>query len=280
MIMVCLGGDGDSDPKPMEPQWQIDMRKRLANTAEPTAQSFLGSLGDPYKGQLTAPQSGFQTQAFQNAENYFSSPMAKDSSLYKSGQGEIEKVLSGEYNPEDSLYYQSFRNALTRELQRSQDQLANRSSSRDQFFGGGRLDQERELQEGGLNTIGQVLGNLQNIERQRMFAAAPMAVQMAQQNTMEPFNRIQQQLGIGSMERAIQQEILNAQLQEFMRQRGEMGQALSTAQGLATYQPPYYMPQETGGIGDLLMGSVLGNMGEEFGGILGQKSGNWFGGLF
>lgn len=273
--MGDLFGGGSQDPQPLEPQWQIDMRERLARQAEPIGSQYINSLGGAYAGNLTAAPTAIQNTSFQAAQNASNQPLASQSNLYGMGQSEIEKVLAGDYNPEDSLYYESFKKALQRELQSSQDALANRSSARDQFFGGGRLDQERNLQTDYLNNIGMVLGQLQEAERQRMFQAAPIAAQMAQFNAQDPYLQSQLQFQTGELQRQLQQQMLDRQYNDFLRQQQERAQGLQTATGLATYQPPYYVAQPAdSGLGGLL-GGVLGAAGQAggFGNLLGLGAG-------
>ena len=243
------GGDSNSDPVPLEPQWQIDMRKRLAEAAEPQALSRISESGKSYGGELTAGLSSQEKTGLSSLDEYLNSPSQASGAVMQGAQSELEKTLSGEeYDPVGGTYYQAYRSAVMRELQEAKDRLAAETSASDKYFGGGRIKETGNLEEGATNTLSLELGRLFEQERMNRLNAVPMAQNFTNTLESQEQGRIGAAMGYGALPREVEQQGLTNEYNEWVRALTDSGIPLSVAQGLSTYQPPYYQEQEEAGV--------------------------------
>jgi hypothetical protein len=227
------------------------MRKKIATAAKPGALERMNRAGETYQGPLVAALSDFEQQGLQGLQDWLGTDLPTEGTLYKSAADEIQKTLSGEaYDPVNSDYYKAYRNQVMRELSDAQDALAARASAGDKLFGGGRLKVEGDLQENAVGNLAVLLGQMQERERERRLGAVPQALQLAQYEETAPMQRIAGAFEYGQLPRMIQQAQYDADYQEWVRALNDLGIALDTATGLATYQPTATIvqnPSETKG---------------------------------
>jgi hypothetical protein len=239
-----FGGSKSDAPQPIqEPQWQIDLRKRLGLAAEPKALQRINLAGTPYSGQLVAPLSKPEQTGIDQLGQYLGSPMPTESGLYGAAKGEVESTLGGQqYDPIQGEYYQAYRENLMRELQEAKDRLAARTSARDAFYSGGRVAGEAELEETALGGMRQELGRLFEIERARRLGVVPMATDLLSFEERMPLGRIAASQQLGALPREWEQANLDAERMEWLRQLTDLGIPLDVATQMSTYQPPMYQP--------------------------------------
>jgi len=110
-------------------------------------------------------------------------------------------------------------------------------------------------------------------QQQLAAGTLPLAFQAAAMPSAEMAERAQLGLGFGGYERGYEQQGLDAQYQEYLRQLGDLGIPLEVATGLATYSPqminatgPSFLQQlapfagALGGAGGL--GGLLGGLSQ------------------
>lgn len=205
---------------------------------------FVDVSGKPYGGQMTAPMSEYETMGLKGLGEYLSEPLPTESNLFGMTTEELENTLSGKtYDPATGPYYEAYRTNVMRELKQAKDRIAARSSGRDQFFGGGRMDQEREVEEGAMGSMAQTLGSLYENERMNRLNAVPMALNQMGWAENVPQSRIAASQALGALPRQIEQAELTARYQDFVRQLQDMGMSLQAAVGMATSKPEYWMPE-------------------------------------
>ncbi len=203
---------------------------------------FVDVSGRPYEGKMTAPMSDYEQMGLGSLGEYLSSPMPTESNLFGMTTEELEKTLSGEdYDPATGPYYEAYRTGIMRELQQAKDRIAARSSASDAFFGGGRMDQEREVEEGAMGSMAQVLGGLYERERERRLDAVPMALNQMGWAESVPQSRVAASQALGSLPREIEQAELTARYQDFVRRLESMGVSLKAAVAMATSNPEWWM---------------------------------------
>jgi len=258
------GGAGLS---PLEPAWQRELRKKLGEAAEPGALERIKSAGEAYPGELYTPMTDTELGGVSGLEQYLASPLTTESPLYQAGRSEIEKTLSGEYDPYEGEYYKAYKNNLMRELRDAKDRLAARTSARDQYFGGGRIKTEGRMEEGAMGDLAQVLGGLYEKERATRLATAPEAMRIAGLEERMPAERAQQALQFGAYLRNIQEAQRQAEMNEWLRQRSELGIPLEVATGMSMYKPDYYYQPPRSGLGWLAPALTGLGMAGGFGGL-------------
>lgn len=238
--MSWVSGLFDKDIKatPLNAPWQQKGLQDLGKAAQPGALERISRAGEPYGGQLVAGMSGAEQQSQDALTSYLAGSPATDDPLFQAAESELTNTLGGEtYDPVGGTYYQAYRNAAMRELRSSQDALASRTSASDQFFGGGRIAEEGNLQEGTTNALALELGRLTENERQNRLSAANQAMTMTQYKEQAPLQRISAAQELGALPREIEQAELDAAYQEWNRQLADLGIALDTYTGMLTYTP-------------------------------------------
>jgi len=234
---------GQKKPKLLEPAWQGTTRKDLTELAMPGAAEAIRLAGEPPPIQKTAPMTGVEETAYGGLQDYMTSPLASESSLYQAGAGEIEKTLAGDYDPVGSTYYKAFKSAVMRELQEAKDRIAARTSSRDKFFGGGRISAEGELEESAVGDLAMVLGQLTERERERKLGVAPMSIEAAIQEAELPAERARTGMELGGLPRQLEELGFSREHQAYLQELTNLGIPLETAIQLVTYKPDYFTQQ-------------------------------------
>lgn len=268
-----FGGSKSDSPKLLEAfPGQMGILKDLAEAAKPKGLEAIGMAGQPTQGPLIAPPSQWQQQGLGQIGDVLSRPMATQSPLFQQGQEALSGALRG-FDPFEDQRFKALQVNLARELKKAKDRIASRTSARDEFFGGGRLDQEREQEEGAFGQMANLAGLLEAESRRNQLLAAPMAAQFAGLASEEPVSRLQEALfGIGAAPRGFAQEELSARDAERARILSELSNlGLGTTMETSMFKPDWYVPsygpsifsQLAGGIGAMGgLGTVLGGIGD------------------
>jgi len=224
--------DKQEPPVLLQQPWQTSGQETLFGSAQPSATNLLQKAGSPYPGSLTTP---YEQQGLQALGGYLDQPLPTQDTLFGAARGELEKTLSDQYDPAGSAYYDAYRTAVLRELSQAKDRLAAETSSRDAYFGGGRIKETSELEEGAMGQLAQVLGQMFENERTRKLSAVPMAQDLLGFQEQAPLQRIAASQQYGSLP-------FEREYGEYIRQMQELGIPLNTAMSLLTYRPEYYQP--------------------------------------
>jgi len=214
----------------------------------------------PYARELTAPLSEYESLGLKGLGEYLTSPLPTEGKLFGLSGAELEKTLGGTYyDPATGPYYEAYRTNVMRQLQQAKDRIAHRTSGADAFFGGGRLGQEREFEEGAMGSLAQVLGQLYEAERQRRLETVPLALQTMGWGEDILKNRIAASQELGGLTRWIEQADLTRRYDDFLRQLQNMGMSMQAAVNMATSRPEYWMPQpaDTTGMANALGQAAL-----------------------
>jgi hypothetical protein len=273
--MGCFGGGGSTKQTTtytLGPEGQ-----QLYQAAAPGAAERLARAGEAYTGELTAGLSKEEQTGLATLDEYLASAPSTESPLYKAGVSELQKTLGGEeYDPIGGAYYQAYRNQVMRELQDAKDRLAASTSARDKFFGGGRIKETSELEEGALGNLQTVLAQLYENERTRRLGAVPEALSYAQYGELVPMGRVAAAEQYGALPREVEQAGLSAKYTEWLRQLSDLGIPLDTALALAsktgTSTSAGTMEQGTNWGNIAGMGLMLALMGGLGGGAAGTVS--------
>jgi hypothetical protein len=245
---------------------QMDAYRGLLGDSLPGAKERLGRAGEPYKGDLTAGLSDPEKTGLDSLEGWLGSPSPTDDKLFGLSRQEYERTLGGDYyDPTEGEYYQSYRAAMQRELQEAKDRLAARTSARDQFYGGGRIATEGEMEEDYLNNLGVFLGGLGERERERRLGSVGGAMGLLGMDEAMTENRIAASQRYGALPRVIEQMGLDREYSEYLRQMMDLGIPLETALMMTTYKPDWTTKQSGGEFWDLL--NPIASLGGAKGGI-------------
>ena len=157
--------------------------------------------------------------------------------LFQQSVDVLSRTAEG-FDPFKDTRLIAFKNQLQQEIKRAKDRIAARTSSRDQFFGGGRQEQEREVEEQGLRDIGSIVAQLEAQSRQDAIRVAPGLVNLASLQQNVPLEFFQQQLQFADIPRSFDEQIRLAELGELGRQRGELERTVPVALQTSSFSPP------------------------------------------
>lgn len=183
--------------------------------------------GTPYTGKFNAPMSSSENQGMGILQNYLNSPGKTD--LLGNAQGEINKTLTGGYDPYTSDFYKSARVGARQEQNDAQNQLNAQLGGRGKFFSSEALNENQQLQTRTTNYLQNVLAGLSQNERQNRLNVLPQAVSVNDAITEAPLQQIAASQTYGALPRTLDQHELESQYQEFQRQRSEMTLPLAAA---------------------------------------------------
>jgi len=271
-LSSILGGKKKKPKLLMLPE-QLQAYSKLLPGLTAKGGEFINVAGQPYTGQMTAPMSEYEELGLKSLGDMLKQPMPTESKLFGLTSEELEKTMGGkEYDPSSGQYYEAFRTNLMRELQQAKDRIAQRSSARDAYFGGGRMQQEREVEEGAMGSLAQELGRLYEAERTRRLGAVPLSLQQMGWAEQVPMQRVAAAEELGALPRLIEQADLSARYSDFLRTLQELGMSLQEAVQMAAMKPEYWAPAPsdtsglTSGMGNLALLMALQGGGQGGGG--------------
>ena len=244
---IGLGGAGDFlfgeteqlTPSDIRSPQQIEQFRNITGAAGRGATQFLETAGQPFPSGLVNPTAptAFQQNLFGQIPGLFAGGPFTESPLFQQGVDVLSRTAEG-FDPFKDTRLKAFRSNLEQELKRAKDRIAARSSAGDEFFGGGRRQEERELEEQGIRDIGSVAAQLEAQSRQQAIAAASQLPNLASLQQNVPIEFLQQGLTLGDIPRSFDEATRVAQLQELMRQRGELASTVNPALSTSMFSPP------------------------------------------
>lgn len=281
-----FSGSKSEDPQPLEAfKGSRKILQAFGEASKPKGLEAIGLAGKPF-GQLLAPLSEFQRGGLGDIGDVLGRGLVTKSPLFQQGQEAISGALEG-FDPFKDLRFKALQTNLARELAKAKDRIAARTSAKDQFFGGGRLDQEREVEEAALGQQATLAGQLEAESRRNQLIAAPLAQQFATLAGEEPRSRLMDALfGIGAAPRGFQQEKITARQTEQQRILQELVNiGLGTGLQTSMFKPDFFVPsfgpspfsEIAGGIGSLggigALGSALNSVFSGLGDFVGSGGG-------
>lgn len=268
----------------MMPAWQSAVGEGLSSWIQQYMKNFVP--GEAYGGKFTADMTDLEKMGLDQLGGVMNAPATGD--LFAAGKQQIMDTLGGKYaNPNESPFIKSMIALSKQNLgDLINTERANRGA-RGTYYTKAGVNAEGLLNERTQNYLNSVVGDFMNTERGRMFEAAPIAQEMDKYGTLTaPLAKIQASQTLGSLQRTIEQADLEAQYQDFERQRKEMAMPINSAQSLYGTQTQYGIPswqmpstQENNSLGNILgMISKLNFSGMSGSGDIWSKIAGLFGG--
>ena len=204
--------------------------------------SFLSPAGDPFPSGLIQPTAptDFQQQLFQQIPGLFQGGDFTKNPLFQQSIDILSRTAEG-FDPFEDKRLKAFKDNLREEVKRAKDRIAARTSAKDRFESGGaagRTGQEGEVEEQGIRDIGQLAANLEAQSRQQAIAAAQILPQLARFQTQAPIDFLQQGIQVGDIPRNFEEQLRVAELNELLRQRGELASTVGPALQTSSFSPP------------------------------------------
>jgi len=226
-----------------------------------TADYLSGQIGKPaeqYSGQMIAPKTSQEGQSLDWLSNYADQGQSEGMGL---ANEEVKKTMSGYYDPSSSPYYQAVKAESARNLQDTQEGIASDAAGGGRYWGGARLQQQREAGTDVANSLNTMLGQMSETERQRRLDTVPIAAQLGQYAENQPLAKTQALQQYGGLDRTLQQAQNEATYNEWLRATQDYPlQIAQLSQGMAQQQPIMsqvgYQPSTAQGIGSSLISSI------------------------
>lgn len=240
----------------MMPSWQSQTGQNLANWIQKNLSNYNPTAD--YTGNFTAPMTSYENQGLGELSKYLGSDTGD---AFAAGKQQIMDTLGGRYaNPNESPYIKAMTNLAKVNLRDAIDQSRASAGSRGNYFTRSAIKNEGRISSDMLNNLNAVIGQFQESERGRQFAAAPLAAKFGEYETSQfPLSKIEASQTYGALPRTIEQADLEARYNDFLRKQNAGGQAVGAAQSLYGTQTPYgfqnwQMPnqQENSPLGNIL----------------------------
>ena len=226
--------------------------------------------GAAYSGDLTAQKTPFESMGLDQLNSFLTGPGTGE--LFQQGQNQIMDTLGGKYmNPQTNPWIQSMMTLSNRNLNSAIDQTRARRGARGTYYTKDAIREESDLTGSTLDQLNAIIGQMQNQERGRQFAAAPLAQEFDKYQNMDvPLQKIGASQTFGSLDRTIQQADLERKYSDFLRQREEQqlpmkaaGSLYGTSSDFNMDSSPFTLPNQQsnntiGNIMDLISKMNLG----------------------
>lgn len=256
------------EPEILETPWQKQVRARIEELATRPYQPYTGRrfAEYPFRDTLKSALSQYISRT--------------EPALYGLAQSELQKTLSGEYNPATSPYYEAFRKEALREEQDALNRLRRAAQLGGMLYSTPTQQAEARLIADTTNRLATLLGQLAEAERVRRLQSVPTAISVGEFLSQSPLRTAQAITAISPLLKAIEEEPLEFEYQQF--KEGQMWPytvqtpLLQTLLGYAPWYYPVYTKKPslferiTGAVGSImpfmnfgssLLGSTLGLAG-------------------
>lgn len=236
---ALFGSTEKLTPKDIRSPAQQALFADLVKQSGPGASELLKTAGDPFPSSVVNPTdfTDFQKNLLSQLPSMFSQGDFTQNPLFKQSVDVMSRAAEG-FDPYKDTRLTTFRDQLTQEIKRAKDRIASKASSRDSLYGGGRRDEEGQVESQGIRDIGSLMAQLEAESRQQAISAAQQLPNLAMLQQSAPLDFWQQQMSMGDMPRSFAEQTRLAQQQELLRQRNELGIPLQTAMNVSQYSPP------------------------------------------
>jgi hypothetical protein len=206
---------------------------------EPTIdwlKSQIGKPADQYQGEMVAPATDQEKQSLDFLKGYVDQG---DSENTKLANEEVRKTMTDQYDPTSSGYYQAVKAESAKNLADVQENISDQAAGGGRYWGGARLKEQGTASNDAAIAMNKLLYGMQETERGRRLATAPLAAQLGERAEQKPLEKATALQSLGSLERTLSQARDEAIYNEWLRATQEYPlQVASMGAGLA--REPYY----------------------------------------
>jgi len=189
------------------------------------AEGLSGRLGEGYGGDRTAQMDPLQQAAYQKFSKYMNnggSGNYMDNPMYQQGKQLMTGVMGGDYLEKDNPLVEYTRNKMmTEQVPEAMEQARRRQSIRGNYYSKAAVDQETDIMDNANDSMAGVYANQYGNELNRQMQMIPAGIGLAQQEGQIPMNDINQMIQMGEFPRQIEQQDMDTQYNEWLRQRTE-----------------------------------------------------------
>jgi len=177
-------------------------------------ESQIGKPAEQYKGEMVSGMSPYEKESLKWLTSYGSQV---PSVLRTTASSEIQKSLTGGYDPTTSPYYQAVKAEAARNLQDVQKGVADEAAGGGRYWTGARLKVQGEEAGKTANYLNQLLAQQAENERQRQISVLPYAQSFAEAEEQAPLQKATAMQTLGALPRTISDAQNQAIYQEWLR---------------------------------------------------------------
>ncbi len=214
------------------------VRKGLTGWLE----SQIGKPAEEYKGKMVAGMSSQEKESMDWLKKYGE---GGPSPLRTAAVGEMQKTLSGAYDPTSSPYYQAVKAESARNLTEAKEGIAGEAAGGGRYWTGARLGEQREATTDVTIGLNKFLGGLAERERARKLEVLPLAGQFAREEEEAPLRKTAAFQEYGALPRNVKTAELQAIYNEWLRTQErpmEIGRMAAGVQKAPMYGQVGYAP--------------------------------------
>lgn len=212
------------------PKWQRDLGEQLGGWAK----QFLAQYkpGEAYGGRLTTSATPQEQTGLGLLDNFLSAPGTGD--LFSAAENQTRDTLAGKYtDAATNPFVQSLIKLSNQNLGDSINQARRSAGARGSYFTKSAIADENLLRERANTGLNAQVGSILNQERQNQVNAVPVAQALDEyKNITLPTTKIGSSQKYGSLQRLIDASNIEAQYQDYQRQRSELASVPGVAQGV------------------------------------------------
>lgn len=198
----------------------------------------IGQNGPTYSGEITAPMSDQQQRSLSKVDEYGNSSLGNNTT-FQNAKTYANKMLTDNYDPATSPYYQAVKAQAASNLQDQEKQIASDAAGGGRYWTGARLTQQNRARTQTNNSLNTLLGQLQQQNTQNQMSMLPMAASLANTEQGFPLQQATALQTLGGLPQQLQQNTDNALLNNFYQSQYQY--PLSVAQTAAgVQQAPLY----------------------------------------
>lgn len=242
---------------PRNPQRQ-SVDQFLANFIQQNS----GTYGQPYTGARVAPMSTYQSQGLGSLQDYLSAPNV--SPQLNNVQDWLTKTINGSYDPNTNPQYQAYAAGANRTNDLAVKNANADFGSRGNFFSTAAVNKIGDINAQTAIGLNQTSADLMNQERTRQAGAIAPATSLAQYISGIPLQKAAAGLQYGALPQQLDQQNLEDQYQDFIRQQGQVQTALGGGVSNTNVTQGYPLPtlqQNTGAQTGQMFGQIAGLIG-------------------
>lgn len=212
---------------------------------EPLVRYLGDNLGkvDTYQKDMVAPLSAPESKSLDFLSSYSDQPR---STTFHVGKDQIEKTLSGNYDPTTSPYYQAVKAEAANNLKEQNEFIKDQAAGGGRYWTGARLEQQADAAADTTRGLNTVMGGLAEKERSNQLATLPMALEFLRSEEEDPLRKAGALQTYGALPREIEQAILGSNYDEWIRsnftQPGNVAQIAGGVQQAPVYAEQGYEP--------------------------------------
>jgi hypothetical protein len=232
--------------------------------------------GKQYEGDIISKDpTQYEQASFGKLSEYAGSQLP---SIWRSGQEELQKTLSGDYDPSSSPYYQAVKAEAARNLEDTQKNIASKAGGAGRYYSGARIKQQGEAATDTGIAMNKMLGEMAEQERVRRLQAAPVAMQAGQYEQQLPLQQATALQGLGALPRQLQDAYQQAMYNEWMQATRQWPLSVAGIAGGVQQAPLYAQAGYTQSPSPFsqIFNPIAGAVGQGLGTALGMGAGNYF----